>query len=222
MANVGLFTQLHSSHHHQLFFPFFDSRHKTERNTRAESKKSGISNQQTYIRSLCPLNWFQLLLPHHWHRNKWAVFYQSWNVQTCEFNQVHRRLWLETHAAFLSYDLITRLFSSRVRGGSGAHKTVHGVVLEDEWVLSVVWCEAPEAEAGMCRGQWRWSGLRLWGTAPWELLINQIIAVSKWRRGVGGGWLPDVKIVTLAVFGEYSKRLSDSWKGRTLSGWCKT
>lgn len=23
-------------------------------------------------------------------------------------------------------------------------------------------------------------------TSPWELLINQIIAVSKWRSGVGG------------------------------------
>lgn len=44
---------------------------------------------------------------------------KSCNSQTCEFNQVHRRLWLETHAAFLSYDLITRLFSSTVEDGEG-------------------------------------------------------------------------------------------------------
>ena len=49
------------------------------------------------------------------NRNKWGCSVP--NVQTCEFNQVHRRLWLETHAAFLSYDSITRLFSSTVKGG---------------------------------------------------------------------------------------------------------
>lgn len=34
----------------------------------------------------------------------------------CESNQVHSWLWLETYAAFLSSDLITRLFSCKVSG----------------------------------------------------------------------------------------------------------
>lgn len=124
MDYFSFLAELHMSLHHQgfdthqsqnanqlkTFFPLWEKR---------SSRKQKIlvfQINKTYMRSLCLPNWFQLLLPHHWHRNKWAVFYQSWNVQTCEFNQVHRRPWLETHAAFLSYDLITRLFSSSVKG----------------------------------------------------------------------------------------------------------
>lgn len=43
-------------------------------------------------------------------------FTQSSNAQICESNQVHSWLWLETYAAFLSSDLITRLFSCKVSG----------------------------------------------------------------------------------------------------------
>lgn len=115
--------------------------------------KSGIPNQQTYIRSLCLLNWFQLLLPHHWQCNKWAVFYQSWKVQTCEFNQVHRRIWLETHAAFLSYDLITRLFSFRVKGaGFITLNVVWSYALMEENILLAVRCDVSGTEPGT----WWW------------------------------------------------------------------
>lgn len=125
LCETSGFSLFHLSHHHQVsgahrrqnanqlrtfLFPSLRETHEQK------AQKSVFQINKTYMRSLCLPNWFQLLLPHHWHRNKWAVFYQSWNVQTCEFNQVHRRLWLETHAAFLSYDLITRLFSSRVKG----------------------------------------------------------------------------------------------------------
>lgn len=145
------------------------------------------------MRSLCYPNWFQLLLPHHWHRNKWAVFYQSWNVQTCESNQVHRRPWLGTHAAFLSYDLITRLFSTTVKGVALTRlDIVWSYTLEEVNVLTVGWYVAPVAvilgrlggtDDGADRFSMQIVPVR---TAPWELLINQIIAVSKWRPGLGG------------------------------------
>lgn len=103
-----------------------------------KAKSSGTLNQHTNMRSPCPLNCFQLLLPHHWHRNKWAVFYQSRNVQTCEFNQVRRRLWLKPHAAFLSSDLITRLFSPALKKvGCTGLRVVLGYTF---WGLLSVWC----------------------------------------------------------------------------------
>lgn len=43
-------------------------------------------------------------------------FSQSSNVQACGSNQVQSWLWLETYVAFLSSDLITRLFSHKVNG----------------------------------------------------------------------------------------------------------
>ena len=53
--------------------------------------------------------------PLHIATTKQNVFYQSLNVQTCEFKRVHRRnVWWGTHAAFLSYDLITCLCSSNI------------------------------------------------------------------------------------------------------------
>lgn len=51
-------------------------------------------------------------------------------------------------------------------------------------------------------------------TSPWELHINQIIALQKkkkkWSLGVGG-WLPDVKRVILAVFRFFFLSLSLSF-----------
>lgn len=145
---LSLLAELHSSHHHQVLLRFIAAKQQNQLQTlfpsrrethRQKAKKSVVSNQQTYMRSLCLPNWFQLLLPHHWQCNKWAVFYQSWEVQTCEFNQVHRRLWLETHAAFLSYDLITRLFSSRVKGvGLTRFCIVLSYMFEGDKLLTVV------------------------------------------------------------------------------------
>ena len=86
-------------------------------------------------------------------RNKWGCSVP--NVQTCEFNQVRRRLWLETHAAFLSYDSITRLFSSSVKGGRPSPDcTLSSVTLlfflvEDK-VLLVTWCAASGCEFCGC------------------------------------------------------------------------
>ncbi len=164
MDHFTLLAELDLSHHHRLF----DIHHSQNANQlktffplwekhTSRKQKSGVSNQQTYMRSLCLPNWFQLLLPHHWHRNKWAVFYQSWNVQTCEFNQVHRRLWLETHAAFLSYDLITRLFSPRVKGvGLTRLYIVLSYTFEKDKVSSVV-CFISRL---MCSvWQWTWDVL---------------------------------------------------------------
>lgn len=147
----------HLSHHHQIFdrprqpnttkptpnsFPSLGETHKPK----AENLVFQI-NKPTLGHSVLP-NWFQLLLPHHWHCNKWAVFYQSCNSQTCESNQVHRRLWLETHAAFLSYDLITRLFSSTVKGGLGSQDCT----FEFEEVLSGIWSVASSG----AEPRWSW------------------------------------------------------------------
>lgn len=240
LSGFSLWAELRFSHHHQVhdahlsqrvnqpkrfsLIPFFFFLRETHwQRAKKKTQKTGIPNQQTYMRSLCPPNWFQLFLPHHWHCNKWAVFYQSWDVQTCEFNQVHRRLWLETHAAFLSYDLITRLFSSRVKG---VGLTRLYIVLSYTFsfffflffcgrrkkVLSVAWCGSSDSGPGMsfcgADGEADRFLMQLMPvrTSPWELLINQIIAVSKWRLGVGG-WLPDVKRVALAEFGKWKKRV---------------
>lgn len=66
------------------------------------------------------------------------------------------------------------------------------------------------------------------GTAYKPNYCSQQMEAWGWGWGWRGGWwLPDVKIVALAEFGKYIKKniksysLRDSWKGRTLNGWCK-
>lgn len=141
-------------------------------------------------------NWFQLLLPHHWHCKKKK---KSWNVQTCESNQVRRRLWLETYAAFFSYDLITRLFSSTVKRGRTL-QIAHCL----DWsffFLSLTWC--------VCVVRWwTWVWCRPQRCSSFKAACDFSMGTPykpnyctrKWRLRVGG-WLPDVKKkVFLAVF----------------------
>lgn len=133
--------------------------------------------------------WFQLLLPHHWHCKKKR---KSWNVQTCESNQVHRRLWLETYAAFFSYDLITRLFSSTVKGGRTL-QIAH--CLDWFFFLSLTWCVCVSVssggEPGFGAGRGGAQVLKRPVTSPWELRINQIIAL----KNGGSGWGDDFQML---------------------------
>lgn len=89
--------------------------------------------------------------------------------------------------------MITCLFSTTVKGVALTKLyIVLSYTLEEVKVLTVVCYVAPVAVilgclSGTDDGADRFSmQIVPVRTAPWELLINQIIAVSKWRPGVGG------------------------------------
>lgn len=139
-----------------------------------------------------------------------GFFFYS-KVQTCESNQVHSRLWFETYAAFLSSDLITRLFSCRVSGAGLSRSPI---------VSSTSPCEK---DRGWSTGQRARHVWRLHGH-PWnpngmqsdlgatQRAICYVDKMDKWVGGeisqcsntletVGGPSLKELRSLCSGVFG---------------------
>lgn len=170
-----------SKAHKLFFFPSL-------RETHGQKAKIWHSNTTTLHEVILSPKWVPVVVA---TSQQMGCFLPKLKCPNIESNQVHRRLWLETHAAFLSYDLITRLFSSRVKG-AGLSRLY--IVLSYTFSWKTMVHQSPDVYGVW---QWTWDGssdgaatflkqLVPVKTSPWELHINQIIAPKKWRLGVGG------------------------------------